>query len=216
MLIDTRYLGQRGRGLLLGQASHGNLQSYIDNNPSTSLRQRVIWCHQLAEAIAYIHGHGVVHSDLRPRNVLVHETTPGARDLLLCDFGGSVCEELDLHGNCLPDGPFYHPRFKVDTTPALDIFGLGSIFYTIFTGRWPYRSTGGVLATIDERMIYEEEIYEAFNNDKYPDVTEIVGGDVILGCWTERYTSSEDVMRALEKEMPIPGDGDDSLETSAK
>lgn len=48
----------------------------------------------------------MIHSDLRPDNILVHETTPGARDLLIADFGGAVCEELGVDGNSLPDGPF--------------------------------------------------------------------------------------------------------------
>ncbi|KAH8799642.1 kinase-like domain-containing protein [Xylogone sp. PMI_703] len=203
----VKYLGQQGRGLLLNQANHGNLQAYIDNNPSIDLRQRVIWCRQLTEAIAYIHSRGVVHSDLRPRNILVHETTPGSRDLLLCDFGGSTCDELGLDGGCLPDGPFYHPSFGFTSTPALDIFGLGSLFYTVLTGYWPYRSTSGPPETIDEKITYEKEVAEAFNEGKYPDVARIVGGSVIWACWTKQYSTAEEVLHALEREMPIPEDG---------
>ncbi|ATY58862.1 kinase-like domain [Cordyceps militaris] len=200
----VKYLGQQGRGLLLGQASHSNLQAYIDSTPSIDLRQRIIWCRQLAEAICYIHSRGVVHSDLRPRNVLVHETTAGSRDLLLCDFGGSTCDELGLDGGCLPDGPFYHPSFGSNSTPALDIFGLGSLYYTIMTGHWPYRSTSGAPETIDEKIAYEEEIARAFNNGRYPDVTRILGGRVILACWTKQYSTADEVLRALDRELRIP------------
>jgi len=148
----------------------------------------------------------VVHSDLRPRNILVHETTPGSRDLLLCDFGGSTCDELGLDGGCLPDGPFYHPTFGFKSTPALDIFGLGSLFYTILTGYWPYRSTSGPPETIDEKIAYEKELAEAFNEGKYPDMTRIIGGSVILACWTKQYLTAEEVLRALEREIPTPKD----------
>jgi serine/threonine protein kinase len=202
----VRYLGQEGRGLLLGQASHSNLQNYIDNNPSIDLHQRIIWCRQVTEAIAYIHSCGVVHSDLRPRNILVHETSPGSRDLLLCDFGGSTCDELGLDGGCLPDGPFYHPTFEFKSTPALDIFGLGSLFYTILTGHWPYRSSSGSPQTIDERVIYEKEVSEALNQEKYPDLTRVVGGSVILACWKREYSTAEEVLYALQREMPTPKD----------
>jgi len=205
----VRYLGQEGRGLLLGQASHSNLQDYIDNNPSIDLRQRIIWCRQLTEAVSYIHSHGVVHSDLRPRNVLVHETAPGSRDLLLCDFGGSTCDELGLDGGCLPDGPFYHPVFGLESTPALDIFGLGSLFYTILTGRWPYRSSSRPPKTIDEKIAYEKEVAEAFNQEKYPDLTRVIGGSVILACWMKQYSTAEEVLHALRREMPIFEDGAD-------
>lgn len=199
-----RYLGQEGHGLLLGQASHSNLQDYIDRNPSIDLRQRVLWCRQLAEAISHIHSRGVVHSDLRPRNVLVHENTPGSRDLLLCDFGGSTCDELGLDGGCLPDGPFYHPAFGFESSPALDIFGLGSLFYTILTGCWPYRSIPGPPETIEEKLRYEKEVAEAFNEGKHPDLTGIAGETVILACWMRQYGTAAEVLRALEREMPLP------------
>ncbi|RDL33191.1 Protein kinase-like [Venustampulla echinocandica] len=205
----VEYLGKQGRGLLLGQASHSNLQVYIDNHPSTDLRQRKIWCRQLTEALAYIHSHGVVHSDLRPKNILVHETSPGSRDLVLCDFGGSTCDELGLDGGCLPDGPFYSPTFGVQSTPALDIFGLGSLFYTILTGYWPYRSCPGPPETIDEKMDYEKEVAQAFHQGKYPDVTQVVGGSVILGCWMKQYLSAEEVLLGLDREMPISEDAAD-------
>ena len=211
--LIVRYLGQQGRGLLLGKASHSNLQAYIDNNPSIDLRQRIIWCRQLTEAISYIHSRGVVHSDLRPRNILVHETTSGSRDLLLCDFGGSTCDELGLDGGCLPDGPFYHPTFGFNSTPALDIFSLGSLFYTILTGYWPYRSTPGPPETIDEKITYEKEVADAFNEGRYPDVTRIEGGSVILACWMKQYSTAEEVLRALEKEIPISEDDAGKKET---
>lgn len=191
---------------MLGQASHSNLQLFLDSNPSIDLRQRIIWCRQLTEAIAYIHSHGVVHSDLRPRNILVHETTPGSRDLLLCDFGGSTCDELGLDGGTLPDGPFYHPRFGSNSTPALDIFGLGSLFYTILTGRWPCRLTPGRPETVDEKLAYEKELAEAFTEGRYPDVTKIIGGSVISACWTKQYSTAEEVLSALEREMLVPED----------
>lgn len=95
---------------------------------------------------------GVVHSDLRPRNFLVHETREGDYDLPLCDFGGATCDELNLDGGCLPDGPFYNPEFGVESVPALDIFSLGSLFYNFITGHWPHRLSTRLFATIDERV----------------------------------------------------------------
>ncbi|KAL2185806.1 kinase-like protein [Thermothelomyces heterothallicus CBS 203.75] len=137
----VRYLGLQGDGILLSEASHGNLQEYLDeHHVSTPLDQRLLWCRQLTEALDYIHSRGVLHSDLRPGNILVHETTPGARDLLLADFGSSVYKELGLDGLSLPDGPFYN------------LFGIGSIFYTIYTGRWPYKLTPGRFDKVDDRL----------------------------------------------------------------
>lgn len=65
---------------------------------------RLKWRTQAAEAIQFIHRKGVIHSDLRPENFLLH-TVPGNNlDLLLCDFGGSTNGEIDCRH--LPDSGF--------------------------------------------------------------------------------------------------------------
>jgi hypothetical protein len=74
------------------------------------------------------------------------------------------------------------------------------------TGYWPYRSTSGATEIVDETIAYEKEIAKAFNEGRYPDVTGIVGGSVILGCWMKQYLTAEQVLRALEREIPVPGD----------
>lgn len=190
--------------MLLAQASHGNLQEYIDaNNPSIDLPLRKKWCRQSTEAIAYIHDFGVIHSDLRPDNFLVHEATPGTLSLLLCDFGGASCSALQLDGNRLPDEPFYDPTQGTTSTPALDIFSLGSVFYTILTGNWPYKTSSGPFESINDMLNYEEEVNRLFRIEKYPDVTELVGGKIILGCWTKKYKTAEKVLGALDEVMSI-------------
>lgn len=141
-LIDfNRYLGPHGNGILLNEASHGNLQAYIDSNGASindSLRWK--WSLQVVEAVAYVHSKGVIHSDLRPENFLVHARTEFSLDLRLCDFGGARCDELGSNTNHLHDDPFFDPRLPWVPTPSIDIFSLGSIVYTILTGHWPYRT----------------------------------------------------------------------------
>jgi len=87
-------------GLLLSEASHWDLHTYIDEIYHLVLRKK--WCHQVAESVAYLHRHCLIHSDLYPGNFLVHAAIPGSRGLWLCDFGGSVCQNLGLDG--------WHPR----------------------------------------------------------------------------------------------------------
>ena len=78
---------------------------------------------------------GVTHSDLRPENFLVYDTAPGCLDLLLYDFDGAVCNELRLDGNQLLNDPTQ----GFETAPALDVFSLGSLFYTVLTVFWSYQ-----------------------------------------------------------------------------
>jgi serine/threonine protein kinase len=200
-----RYLGKQDDGLLLSEASHGDLQSYINaGNSPIEISKRLEWCHQVAEAVTFIHSHGVIHSDLRPENFLVHEAAQGSLELLLCDFGGAVCEELGLDGKQLPNDPFYDHTQELEITPALDIFSLGSIFYTILTGYWPYRDQT-YFSEGDSYLDYVDKVEMFFRKMQYPDVTELVGGKVIMGCWTKKFTTAEQVLDALKTQMSTSG-----------
>jgi serine/threonine protein kinase len=53
---------------------------------SIDISLRVKWRTQAAEAIHFIDREGVIHSDLRPDNFLLHTVGGNKLDLLLCDF----------------------------------------------------------------------------------------------------------------------------------
>ncbi len=194
---DFRYKGFQDtsdiKGLLLAEASHGNLQMYIDqNNDAISLSLRVKWCQQMTEAIRYIHQKGVIHSDLRPENCLV-DASSVSLDIKICDFGGSMCPDLGLDGRGLPDHPFWNMEWTC--TPATDIFSPGSIFYTITTGHRPYKSALPPCKEEGEedRQVYEDRVEASWKQGIYPDMEGVTGGEVMIGCWTKRYIRAEDI-----------------------
>lgn len=156
----------------------------------------------MVEAVAYVHSKGIIHSDLRPENILVHATTELSLDLWLCDFGGARCDELGLSGHSLPDDPFFDPRLPWKSAPAIDIFSLGSIIYTILTGHWPYRE-GKSPVTMDEKCLYEAEVNEKFAASVFPDVSVLKGGKVIKGCWDHQYQTAEEVLLAIKSEIAV-------------
>ncbi|KAI9050614.1 hypothetical protein LZ554_005773 [Drepanopeziza brunnea f. sp. 'monogermtubi'] len=168
------YLGPHipSRGILLSQASHGTLQAQ-----------------------------GVIHSDLKPENYLVHATADGSSlDLWLCDFGGSTCRELGHSIPHLPDDPFFDVRMPWIPTEAIDIFSLGSIIYTILTGHWPYRE-GTPPLNLDDIGVYETYVNDMITKGVSPDVSSLRAGKAIRGCWDHQYQTTEEVLGAMRLEF---------------
>ncbi|EEH02619.1 conserved hypothetical protein [Histoplasma capsulatum G186AR] len=153
---------------------------------------RLQWCFQAAEAIRYIHQKGVIHSDLRPENYLLHRNSDGILNLFLSDFGGSTSGVID--GGHLPDSGFFNPRKPWVSTKATDIFSLGSVFYTIMTGHWPYKSAGP-FGSLKEKLSYGERVDELFSLGMFPPVEGLIGGNIIQGCWMEQYGEVDTIVR---------------------
>ncbi|KAJ8127302.1 hypothetical protein O1611_g6335 [Lasiodiplodia mahajangana] len=176
-------------GLLLAEASHGSLQCFLDrHNEAIPLSLRKRWVRQAIESIAYIHGRGVIHSDLRPDDFLAH-----GQDLWLCDFGKSTCRELGICGGGVPDAGFFDPNSPWVSTPGTDIFSLGSVLYTILKGHWPYRTQGGSFETLGDMDKYAAHVEDLFGQGIFPEVNDLVGGEIILGCWTKKYATAQDI-----------------------
>lgn len=199
----NKYLGPYGSSSIrLGEASNGTLQAYLEkHNAVIEDRLRYRWCIELAEGFAYIHSKDVIHSDMRLDNVLVNAKL----GLWFCDFGGSKCDALGLDGKHFPDDPFFDPRLGFVSTPATDIFSLGSLLFVILTGNLLFAS-GLKGEPFDDMQSYEVYVNERFKNGDFPDVTGLIGGDVIQRCWRHNEDSglktTADVLSALRSHFP--------------
>jgi serine/threonine protein kinase len=112
---------------------------------------------QAVNAVVYVHRKGVIHSDLRSENYLVHATGGSSLDLWLCDFGGSRRDELGLNVHHLPYSPFFDLQMPWESTPATNILSIGSVVYTILTGYWPYRE-GPPLVTVEDKNTHATHV----------------------------------------------------------
>ncbi len=96
---------------------------------------------QLAEALAYCHKQGVLHRDLKPTNILMHERTP-----VLIDFGlaKSVDPDFDvtltLSGEVVGSPAYMSPEQAMGQAVGVlsDVCALGIILYELISFINPY------------------------------------------------------------------------------
>ncbi len=90
---------------------------------------------QVAEALAYAHHQGIVHRDIKPSNLLLD--THGT--VWVTDFGLAKAEgsgDLTSQGDLLGTIRYMAPeRFRGQTDPRSDVFGLGLTLYEMVTLR---------------------------------------------------------------------------------
>ncbi|MGW5869196.1 serine/threonine-protein kinase [Streptomyces sp. NPDC055239] len=106
-------------------------------NKETDADVLLDYARQLCDALAYVHGDGVVHRDIKPENVLVD---PDARQLVLADFGIAHFKDSSLtnRGDLLVNRNYLAPEQMVRNNargigkPA-DIFALGLVITEMFT-----------------------------------------------------------------------------------
>jgi eukaryotic-like serine/threonine-protein kinase len=111
--------------------------------------------HELVEALAHIHGHGIEHKDLNPNNVLVQADQP--LDLVLADFGIAAGAEGSVRASTFMGATFpYAPpeafaqvteededegrkRRVVLYTTKWDWWSLGMMVVEMLTGHHPFQ-----------------------------------------------------------------------------
>jgi hypothetical protein len=112
-----------------------------------------------------------------------------------------MCKRLNLDGGHLPDSGFFDPNAEWVSTEQTDMFSLASIFYTILTGHWPYRSSCAPFESGQEMADYMGVVDTLFRQRKFPDVNGLFGGAVITKCWMNEYKSAKDVLQDLKLEI---------------
>ncbi|GHE13641.1 protein kinase domain-containing protein [Streptomyces alanosinicus] len=116
-----------------------NLAEVVEKNGPLSRRQLRALGLGLTEALRDIHRAGLVHRDLKPRNVLMTEDGPR-----VIDFGisrASDNQSLTTTGRMIGTPPFMSPEQLAaprDVTPASDVFSLGSLLVFAAVGTGPF------------------------------------------------------------------------------
>jgi serine/threonine-protein kinase len=131
-----------------------SLQQRIDRQGALDVVDTLRIGLQVARGLAAAHAQGLVHRDIKPANILLER---GVDRVLLTDFGLARAADdasLTRSGFIAGTPQFMSPeQARGDAVDSRsDLFSLGSVMYTMLTGRPPFRaeSSYGILRRITD------------------------------------------------------------------
>jgi WD40 repeat protein len=128
---------------LVMQYIHGiSLEAHLQQVGALGVKEILRIGLQMAEGLAAAHKQGLVHRDVKPGNILLEN---GVQRVKLTDFGlARAVDDASLTGSGYVAGtPMYMAPEQARGEPVdhrSDLFSLGSVLYTMCTGRPPFRA----------------------------------------------------------------------------
>jgi len=155
---------------------------------------------QVAHALAHAHHHGLIHRDVKPKNIMISKT--GA--VKLADMG--LAREMtdvklaETEAGKAYGTPYYiapeQIRGKIDIDGRADIYGLGATFYHMVTGRVPFMAD-------DSAEVMKKHLKEPLtppdhiNTSLSAGISEVI--EIMLAKRREdRYSNVEELLVDLE------------------
>lgn len=154
---------------------------------------------QTAQGLAAAHAQGIVHRDVKPANILLER---GVNRVMLTDFGlaRAIDDANVTRSGVIAGTPQYMSPEQARGEPLdarTDLFSLGSVLYSMATGRPPFRaeSTFGILRRItDDPHRPMSEI-----NAQTPGWFQKIVDKLLAKSATDRFRSAEEVAQLLEQ-----------------
>jgi serine/threonine protein kinase len=176
--------------------TEGSLYDFIhtDNKDFDDL-QAISWAKQIGYGMEHLHGHHIVHRDLKSGNVLISSDM----EMKVCDFGTAravvdKCEQSTVRGTYRWMAPEIMKEDDAIIDKNCDVFSYGCVLYELFERKLPYHKEKNsvflamkVLDGLRPEISGEASIPEFLK-------------DLMKACWEEdaqKRPSFEDCITAL-------------------
>ncbi len=160
-----------------------DLGSYLEEHGPLSLDEACTCIVHACEGLAEAHARGIVHRDVKPRNLFRTRRVDGRVLVKVLDFGiAKRTVEADADPCLTRDGeavgsPAYMSPEQLRGAPLdarTDVWSLGAVLYELLTGRLPFE--GASLAVLRERVLEPlAHSLQALRQDVPDAVARIVG-----------------------------------------
>jgi eukaryotic-like serine/threonine-protein kinase len=183
------------------------LDEILQTTPQLPIDNAVELCAQIASALSFAHGQGVIHRDAKPSNIIVGS---GSKSAKLLDFGIARIEdgpdsEAKLRstqfGQVMGTPRYMSPEQAMGLTvdARTDLFSLGSILYEMVAGQPAFPGTG--LATLAIQIAQEHPVQITSHRPDCPKGVIFIIAKLLAKRPADRFSDADAVRAALLREL---------------
>ncbi len=125
--------------IVMEYLSGGSLENRLRRDGPEPPARALGWLEQAAAALDAAHGHGIVHRDVKPANLLLNERG----EVRVADFGiasSAAMDSMTITGTVLGTAGYLSPEQAMGERagPASDLYALAVVAYELLSGERPF------------------------------------------------------------------------------
>jgi len=174
----------------------GDLEDLIKSRGKLSVNEALSIFDQLLSALAYVHNLGIIHRDIKPKNILIDKSGK----VKLTDFGiaKSVASQVKTATGGYLGAPAYSSPEQMDglsVDSRADIYSLGITLYEMLSGVTPFSSTS-IPTLIKEKFSGKYRHISSYREDVPLHVIAVIEKCIAVSP-KDRFASAAAIIAAL-------------------
>ena len=209
-LYDARRSADGRHYIVMEYVSGGTLKERLANEGPLEADEATRLASQVAQALRAAHVRGIVHRDVKSRNILLSESG----DAKVTDFGIALAADattISQPGPLLGTARYMAPELATGAvaTPRSDLYSLGVVLYEMLTGEPPFET--GDLASLHARQATEPPPHPRDVNPEVPKALDALVARLLTKDPDDRLGSAAElvdelglVRKHLSQTLPTP------------
>jgi serine/threonine protein kinase len=158
---------------------------------------------QILDGLSHAHKRGVIHRDIKPKNIMLSRTASGGWTVKLIDFGTAkdiTDEGYQTRAEDMACSPFYVSPERVNgllVDQRADLYSLGCTIFEALTGRPPFR--GAAMQVVMMHLGEQPPTLAAAGGKFFPLYLEDIIAKLMAKDRDKRFQSAEEAKIALQQ-----------------